>query len=308
VAMSAAESLAGSDIDWRVLATDISANSLARAQTGAYRASELRGLSAGECARHMLRQDDGEPLYLVRPAIKERITFRRYNLASVPTPLKGPLDAIFCRNTLMYLHHEVRVRLAHELARLLADDGLLFIGHAETLTGLTRGLRPLKPSIFVRADAAKGGRDGRHRRHRRARGERRSRRGAGHLCARLVRRGSGARSPTPHRRALHYLLPASATAPAKAASRPAMFADTGVPLLFKTLYARGCVKKDLVVRVAGAAKIYEDNGTFDIGRRNYLMLAQAVLEERHLRRRRGRRGRVLAHGAARGGHRRRAGT
>ncbi len=75
---------------------------------------------------------------------------------------------------------------------------------------------------------------------------------------------------------IHYMLPQSSVAPAKAVLKPAMFADTGVPLLFHAMYDRGCVKKSLVVKVVGGSKLYEDNGTFDIGRRNYVIVRQML--------------------------------
>ena len=68
------------------------------------------------------------------------------------------------------------------------------------------------------------------------------------------------------------MLPNSNTAPDRAQERPAMFADTGVPVLFESMYARGCHKGSLVVKVIGGAKLYDDNGTFDIGKRNYTIL------------------------------------
>lgn len=71
---------------------------------------------------------------------------------------------------------------------------------------------------------------------------------------------------------IHYMLPLSRTSPEKAKRKPAMFADTGVPLLFETMYGHGCRKQDLVVKVAGGAKIHDDEGTFDIGRRNHTIL------------------------------------
>jgi chemotaxis protein CheD len=71
---------------------------------------------------------------------------------------------------------------------------------------------------------------------------------------------------------IHYMLPLSETAPEKAAARPAMFGDTGVPLLFQSLYALGCDKKNLVVKVAGGGALYDDKGLFSIGKRNYTVL------------------------------------
>jgi chemotaxis protein CheD len=71
---------------------------------------------------------------------------------------------------------------------------------------------------------------------------------------------------------IHYMLPQSSSAPEKAIQKPAMFADTGVPLLFERMYAQGCNKQGLIIKVAGGGKLYEDNGTFEIGKRNYTIL------------------------------------
>ncbi|MBI4719463.1 MAG: chemotaxis protein CheD [Planctomycetes bacterium] len=71
---------------------------------------------------------------------------------------------------------------------------------------------------------------------------------------------------------LHYMLPESALAPEKARSNPAMFADTGIPALFRAAYALGADKKRLVVKVAGGSQLLDDNGTFNIGKRNYVAL------------------------------------
>lgn len=71
---------------------------------------------------------------------------------------------------------------------------------------------------------------------------------------------------------LHYMLPESSLSPDKAKSNPAMFADTGVPALFRAAYELGATKKRLVVKVAGGSQLLDDNGTFNIGKRNYVML------------------------------------
>lgn len=71
---------------------------------------------------------------------------------------------------------------------------------------------------------------------------------------------------------IHYMLPLSESSPEKATERPAMFADTGIPLLFHSMYALGCKKPDLIVKVAGGGSLYDDNGHFAIGQRNYTIL------------------------------------
>lgn len=73
---------------------------------------------------------------------------------------------------------------------------------------------------------------------------------------------------------LHYMLPSSTVSPEKAHSVPAMFADTGIPALIARMTRRGAQKKDLLVKVAGGAQLYDDGGMFDIGRRNYVAVRE----------------------------------
>lgn len=72
---------------------------------------------------------------------------------------------------------------------------------------------------------------------------------------------------------LHYMLP---VANERGLERPAMFAETGIPLLFESMYRLGCQKQNLVVKAAGGGKLYEDHGVFDIGRRNYVILRKML--------------------------------
>jgi chemotaxis protein CheD len=71
---------------------------------------------------------------------------------------------------------------------------------------------------------------------------------------------------------IHYMLPLSDKSPEKAAANPAMFADTGIPLLFKKMYVMGCRKEDIIVKAAGGGQLYDDKGTFNIGERNYTVM------------------------------------
>ncbi len=71
---------------------------------------------------------------------------------------------------------------------------------------------------------------------------------------------------------LHYMLPHSSTNREKAEKNPAMFADTGVPLLFEKMYALGAEKRRIVVTVAGGAKLNGMPVSQEIGKRNYVIL------------------------------------
>ena len=71
---------------------------------------------------------------------------------------------------------------------------------------------------------------------------------------------------------LHFMLPESQGDPEKARQNPALYADTGIPLLFRSAYQLGADKKRLLVRVAGGAQVLDGDGIFNIGKRNYLAM------------------------------------
>ncbi len=71
---------------------------------------------------------------------------------------------------------------------------------------------------------------------------------------------------------IHYMLPDSSISAEKAKANPAMFADTGIPQLFRAAYKLGAVKKRMTVKAVGGSQLLDDNGTFNIGKRNYVML------------------------------------
>jgi len=75
---------------------------------------------------------------------------------------------------------------------------------------------------------------------------------------------------------VHYMLPLSQITPEKAKERPAMFGDTGVPLLFRKMTELASKKTDWVVKVVGGASIQDDNKTFEIGKRNYVILRKLL--------------------------------
>ncbi|MDZ7642509.1 MAG: chemotaxis protein CheD [Desulfurivibrio sp.] len=71
---------------------------------------------------------------------------------------------------------------------------------------------------------------------------------------------------------LHYMLPDSSLDQDKAQLKPFMFADTGIPRLFKETYKYGAVKSRMVIKVVGGSQIMDNSGIFNIGKRNYAVL------------------------------------
>jgi chemotaxis protein CheD len=75
---------------------------------------------------------------------------------------------------------------------------------------------------------------------------------------------------------LHFMLPESVPHGEKAQQRPFMFADTGIPLLFRGAYELGAQKRRLVVTAAGGAQMMDEQGVFSIGKRNYLAMRKLL--------------------------------
>lgn len=71
---------------------------------------------------------------------------------------------------------------------------------------------------------------------------------------------------------LHYMLPESDVNPVRAKTNPYMFADTGIPMLFKSCYKLGAVKRQMIVKVAGGSQVMDESRVFNIGKRNYAAL------------------------------------
>jgi len=71
---------------------------------------------------------------------------------------------------------------------------------------------------------------------------------------------------------LHFMLPEAPADAAQTGKNPYMFADSGIPMMFREAYEKGAQKARLRVRVAGGAQIMDDRGVFNIGKRNCLAM------------------------------------
>lgn len=150
VAMVVRENLPA-DCDVRILATDLSTRALAEAREGVYAASDMKTVPEAFVRRYFVcEQNESGRRYRVSPALAGMITFARLNLAQTPYAMRGPFDAIFCRNAMIYFDDTVRRRLLDECWRLLRSGGYLVVGSAESLAGLPTGFRNVAPSVYAR--------------------------------------------------------------------------------------------------------------------------------------------------------------
>ncbi|MFT4099696.1 MAG: CheR family methyltransferase [Burkholderiaceae bacterium] len=117
----------------RILASDIDTNVLAAAQAGVYTQDRVDGMAPERLRRFFLRgQGANAAKVRVRRELVELIRFRRLNLLDPAWPIRGPLDAIFCRNVMIYFDKATQLRILERFHPLLRADGLLFAGHSES--------------------------------------------------------------------------------------------------------------------------------------------------------------------------------
>lgn len=148
-------SIPGSErLDWRILATDIAAETLAQARRGHYPADRVAPVPPALAQRFLVPIPDADR-FGVSDALRSRVVFQQLNLVRPPFPMKGPLDAVFCRNVFIYFDQPTRQRVVEAIERLLRPDGLFILGHTETLNGIRTGLKVVRPSVF-RAAAGEG--------------------------------------------------------------------------------------------------------------------------------------------------------
>jgi len=119
---------------WRVevMASDISYSVLRAGQEGKYSELQMQSVDYSYRLRYFDKVGDR---YAVKKAVKELVHFDFHNLKTEYLPQRN--DVIFCRNVMMYFDEAEQKRLIEKFYRCLNVDGFLFVGHAESLFGLT---------------------------------------------------------------------------------------------------------------------------------------------------------------------------
>lgn len=135
--------------DTKVLATDISGKVLSQAKNGIYTAEQLGPISESYRKRFFHRTPEGD--YRVNDEIRKEVIFRSFNLMNEYFPFKKKFHLIFCRNVMIYFDKETKQRLVSKYYNALEHGGYLFIGHSETLNGISNEFQYVKPSIYRKA-------------------------------------------------------------------------------------------------------------------------------------------------------------
>jgi chemotaxis protein methyltransferase CheR len=134
-----------------ILATDISARALSTALEGIYSAENTSRLPAGLRAKYF--DEVSAESWRVKDKLRSLVLFRRLNLNRPAFPFRRGMDAIFCRNVMIYFDVETKEDLARRFHENLLPGGCLFIGHSESIDGGGRFTRIL-PAVYRRKEGA----------------------------------------------------------------------------------------------------------------------------------------------------------
>lgn len=150
LAMVLAEAIerTGIAIDAKILATDLSPQALEAARKGVYPVDRLGGVSDARRKRWFLRGEGSFDGYVqVHPRLRELVAIQPLNLLH-EWPMHGKFDAIFCRNVVIYFDKPTKQRLFSRYAGMLESHGYLFLGHSESMYGLSEDFDLIGRTVY----------------------------------------------------------------------------------------------------------------------------------------------------------------
>lgn len=138
--------------DIKILATDISKKVLEKAVKGCYSEKDLQGMPKYIKTKHFSHNKaDTLTPYKIKQELQNQITFRMFNLIYDDFKIfRNKFDFIFCRNVMIYFDGDSQKQLVSNYHKILVNNGLLFIGHSESLTRNNNEFKTVRPSIYER--------------------------------------------------------------------------------------------------------------------------------------------------------------
>jgi chemotaxis protein methyltransferase CheR len=157
IAMTLRDHLLAVEPGWDVgiIASDIDTAVLEHAARGVYSDERMAPLSHELRRRHFQRGTGSSAgSWRVRPELRQMIDFQRINLTAGPWPFAEMSDAIFCRNVVIYFDQPTQRRLFKRFAAQLAPEGYLFVGHSESMIGVSNAFGLVGQTVHqLRRDA-----------------------------------------------------------------------------------------------------------------------------------------------------------
>ncbi len=122
----------------RIMATDLDTNVLKKAEAGVYAMERVEKLPQDVLKRFFLKGTGNNAGFVqIRRELRDLITFRQLNLLDAKWPIKGPYDAVFCRNVMIYFDKPTQYNILEKFVPVMQPDALLFAGHSESFQHAT---------------------------------------------------------------------------------------------------------------------------------------------------------------------------
>ena len=142
-------------LPWLIEATDISHRILHEAIVGIYDDETVSRMPPDTIRAHFQKGFGPQAgKYRVKAALRDRVKFHQLNLLEGEPPFAEPFQLIFCRNVMIYFDRQTQEELINRLSRRLVPGGYLMVGHSESLTHLTHGLRTIRPAVYQKPAAS----------------------------------------------------------------------------------------------------------------------------------------------------------
>jgi chemotaxis protein methyltransferase CheR len=139
---------------FRILATDVSTTVLEKAELGVYSRQAVQPVPHALKVKYLLRgREAGSDRVRMVPELRRLVEFRWLNFMDQDYGVAEKVDAIFCRNVIIYFDRSTQQRILEKLTHYLVPDGYMFVGHAESLHDLDLPLAPVAPALYRRTDA-----------------------------------------------------------------------------------------------------------------------------------------------------------
>lgn len=133
MAMTAVEVFGSVSPPVKILASDVDTSVLEKARTGIYSLAQVEKMPQDRLKKFFTKgMGKKEGLVKIKPDIAKLVTFRQINLLEDNWLIRGPFDAIFCRNVMIYFDKPTQLRILQKFIPLLRPDGLLFTGPSES--------------------------------------------------------------------------------------------------------------------------------------------------------------------------------
>lgn len=129
-----------------ILATDISTSALSTAKSGIYSQDKLKSMPAKYVDQYFNKMGNGK--YSVKESLRSLILYKRLNLMSEKFPFTNKFHIVFCRNVMIYFDKVTRETLISKYHKNLIDNGILFIGHSETIGRNSSQFQYLIPAVY----------------------------------------------------------------------------------------------------------------------------------------------------------------